>query len=79
MRKTSVIILIGILLILSACGKTEIKHFSTAMQVFQAQTDDSLDASVLMSTAYMEGYNKENNTNIYPLTFVLSEDKNMYR
>lgn len=115
MKKLFLIVLIGLVLVLSACGKDKgteekktltvgfgvgtyeeqfrkgilpilekqgykvnVKTFSQNMQVNPAMKEGSIDASVFQSTAYMEGINKQLDTNMTGITFVPSAPQGLY-
>lgn len=116
MKKFSAVLLIGLLLVLSACGKqstagqdkkeitvgfgvgtyeeqfragilpilekkgykVNIKTFSQNMQVNPAMQEESIDASVFQSTAYMEGINDELHMDMTGVAFVPSAPQGLY-
>jgi D-methionine transport system substrate-binding protein len=58
--------------------KVNIKTFSQNMQVNPAMQAGSIDASIFQSTAYMEGVNKEQKTDMIGISFVPSAPQGLY-
>lgn len=117
MKKAMLILLVGLMAIISACGNTaskaasnsktftigfgvglyedqfrkgilpileqkgydvKIQTFSQAMQINPAMKEGTIDASVFQSTAYMEGINKELDTDMTGIVFVPSAPQGLY-
>ncbi|WP_416144001.1 MetQ/NlpA family ABC transporter substrate-binding protein [Planococcus koreensis] len=69
----------GILPILEEKGYTvDTTTFSQNMQLNPAMQEDSIDASIFQSTAYMEGMNDELNMNMTGIAFVPSAPQGLY-